>query len=178
MEPRPAPYTPEPLYFTRLTPDEQLARAASFRDAMRTRRTVRDFAPDPVPDAVIDAAIAVAASAPSGANMQPWRFVVVRDPDVKRRIREAAEAEERESYERRMPDEWLNALAPLGTDWHKPFLETVPWVVVLFAQRWGIRPDGSREQHYYVTESCGIAAGLFVAAVHRMGLATLTHTPA
>ncbi len=181
MEPRPAPYTPEPLYFTRFTPDEQLARAASFRDAMRTRRTVRDFAPDSVPDGVIDAAIAVAASAPSGANMQPWRFVVVRDPDVKRRIREAAETEERESYERRMPDEWLTALAPLGTDWHKPFLEVAPLLIVVFRVDYAVErcEDGSerRIKHYYVSESVGIACGMLLAALHWAGLATLTHTP-
>jgi nitroreductase len=160
--------------------DQQRQRAASFLASMRTRRTVRDFAPDPVPDEVIDAAVAVAASAPSGANMQPWRFVVVRDPDVKRRIREAAEAEEKESYERRMPSEWLEALAPLGTDWHKPFLETAPVLIVVFRIDYGLAGNPGAERrikHYYVSESVGIASGMLLAALHWSGLATLTHTP-
>jgi iodotyrosine deiodinase len=181
MDDQPPLYRPEPLSFTRLTTKEQLERAESFRAAMRARRTVRDFAPDPVPDAVIDAAIEVAASAPSGANMQPWRFVVVRDPDIKRQIREAAEAEERESYERRMPPEWLHALAPLGTDWHKPFLEIAPLLIVVFRIDYAIeeQADGSerRVKHYYVSESAGIACGMLLAALHWSGLATLTHTP-
>jgi nitroreductase len=181
MDDQPPLYRPEPLSFTRLTTEEQLERAESFRAAMRARRTVRDFAPDPVPDAVIDAAIEVAASAPSGANMQPWRFVVVRDPDIKRQIREAAEAEERESYERRMPPEWLHALAPLGTDWHKPFLEIAPLLIVVFRIDYAIeeQADGSerRVKHYYVSESAGIACGMLLAALHWSGLATLTHTP-
>jgi nitroreductase len=175
------PYRPEPLSFARLPVDEQRARAAAFRDVMRTRRTVRDFAPDPVPDAIVDDAIAVAASAPSGANMQPWRFVVVRDPGIKRRIRAAAEAEERESYERRMPADWLDALAPLGTDWHKPFLEIAPLLIVVFRIDYAIErsADGSerRVKHYYVSESVGIACGILLAALHWSGLATLTHTP-
>jgi len=181
MDRPPAPYTPEPLSFTRLSPDAQRARATALLDVMRTRRTVRDFAPDPVPDEVIDAAIAVAASAPSGANMQPWRFVVVHDADVKRQIREAAEAEERESYERRMPDEWLSALAPLGTDWHKPFLEIAPLLIVVFRIDYAVErlDDGTerRIKHYYVSESVGIACGMLLAALHWSGLATLTHTP-
>jgi len=181
MDRQSAPYTPQPLSFTRLAPDEQRARATAFLDVMRTRRTVRDFAPDPVPDDVIEAAIAVAASAPSGANMQPWRFVVVRDPEIKRRIREAAEAEERESYERRMPDEWLDALAPLGTDWHKPFLEIAPILIVVFRIDYALArlEDGTerRIKHYYVSESVGIACGMLLAALHWSGLATLTHTP-
>ncbi len=175
------PYRPVPLEFTRRSRSEQLARAATFADVMRTRRTVRDFAPDPVPDAIIDHAIAVAASAPSGANMQPWRFVVVRDAEVKRRIREAAEAEERESYERRMPSEWLQALAPLGTDWRKPFLEIAPVLIVIFRIDYAVEPqaDGTerRVKHYYVSESVGIASGMLLAALHWSGLATLTHTP-
>jgi nitroreductase len=174
-------YRPVPLEFTRRSRSDQIARAAAFASVMRTRRTVRDFAPDPVPDAVIDAAIAVAASAPSGANLQPWRFVVVRDPDVKRRIREAAEAEERESYERRMPDEWLDALARLGTDWHKPFLEIAPVLIVVFRIDYAVvpGPDGGerRLKHYYVGESVGLATGMLIAALHWSGLATLTHTP-
>ncbi|HUF46652.1 MAG TPA: nitroreductase family protein [Vicinamibacterales bacterium] len=174
-------YRPVPLEFTRRSRSDQIARAAAFASVMRTRRTVRDFAPDPVPEEVLDAAIAVAASAPSGANMQPWRFVVVRDPAVKRRIREAAEAEERESYERRMPDEWLDALAPLGTDWQKPFLEVAPVLLVIFRIDYRVvtEPDGQtrRVKHYYVSESVGIAAGMLLAALHWAGLATITHTP-
>jgi iodotyrosine deiodinase len=174
-------YHPVPLRFTRRTVEEQRQRAAAFRACLRQRRTVRHFAPDPVPDQVIDDAIAAAASAPSGANMQPWRFVVVRDAAVKRRIREAAEAEEKESYERRMPPEWLEALAPLGTDWHKPFLETAPLLVVVFRIDYGVTtdPDGAerRVKHYYVAESVGIASGMLLAALHWAGLATLTHTP-
>ena len=148
---------------------------------MTTRRTVRDFAPAPIPDEVIDDALAVAASAPSGANLQPWRFVIVRDREVKRRIREAAEAEERESYERRMPDEWLAALAPLGTDWHKPFLEIAPVLIVVFRIDYGVEQEAEgrerRVKHYYVSESVGIACGMLLAALHWSGLATLTHTP-
>jgi iodotyrosine deiodinase len=174
-------YRPVPLEFTRLTADEQRQRARAFAEAMRRRRSVRDFAPDPVPDDVIDLAIAAAASAPSGANQQPWRFVVVRDPETKQRIREAAEAEERESYEHRMPDEWLSALAPLGTDWHKPFLEIAPALIVVFRIDYGVEQDEEgherRVKHYYVSESVGIACGLLLAALHLSGLATLTHTP-
>jgi len=166
------PYAVEPL-----TEAESLARAEAFFETMDARRSVREFSDRPVPRAVVERAIATASTAPSGAHMQPWTFVAVSDPGTKRRIREAAEAEERESYGGRMSDEWLEALAPLGTDWRKPFLETAPWLVVLFAQRWGRRPDGSKRKHYYVQESCGIAAGLFIAALHQAGLATLTHTP-
>jgi len=138
---------------------------------------VRDFAPRPVPREWIELAIRTAATAPSGAHRQPWRFVAVADPAVKREIRVAAEAEERESYDRRMSEEWLSALEPLGTDWRKPFLEVVPWIVVVFAELWEQRPDGARIKNYYVKESVGIACGLFIAALHEMGLATLTHTP-
>jgi iodotyrosine deiodinase len=126
---------------------------------------------------LIELAIRTASTAPSGAHQQPWTFVAVSDPDTKRRIRMAAEAEERRSYEGRMSDEWLEALAPLGTGWQKPYLETAPWLVVLFEQVHGTFPDGSRRKHYYTRESVGIAAGIFVTAVHHMGLATLTHTP-
>lgn len=174
-------YRPVPLRFERMPPDQQIARAREFFERMRTRRTVRHYAPDPVPDEVIDRAIAAAASAPSGANLQPWRFVVVRDPEIKRRIRQAAEAEERESYEHRMPNDWLEALAPLGTDWHKEFLEVAPVLVVVFRVDYGIerRPDGTEGhvKHYYVAESVGIASGFLLAALHYAGLATLTHTP-
>lgn len=170
-----------PLAFTERPPDEMAARADAFFREMDARRSVRDVSARPVPRALIERAIATASTAPSGAHKQPWTFVAVADADVKRRIREAAEAEERAAYGAdgppRMSDEWRAALAPLGTDWQKPFLETAPWLVVLFAQRTGRTPDGATVKHYYVQESCGIAAGLFVAAVHHMGLATLTHTP-
>ena len=166
------PYTVEPL-----TEAESLERAEAFFDVMDARRSVREFSDRPVPRALIEHAIATAGTAPSGAHMQPWTFVAVSDADLKRRIREAAEEEERTSYGGRMSDEWLEALAPLGTDWQKPFLETAPWLVVLFAQRTGVTADGTKRKHYYVQESCGIAAGLFIAALHRAGLATLTHTP-
>jgi nitroreductase len=145
---------------------------------MGARRSVRMFSADPVPRELIEQAIMTGASAPSGAHQQPWTFVAVSDPDVKRRIRKAAEAEERRNYEGgRMPPEWRAALEPLGTEWRKPFLETAPWIVVLFEQVHGWFPDGSVKKHYYARESVGIACGLFIAAIHRMGLATLTHTP-
>lgn len=160
-----------------LADGEREARAEAFRASMATRRTVRDFASDPVPRTVIEAAIATAASAPSGANMQPWHFVAVRDPALKRRIREAAEAEERAFYGGRAPDDWLAALAPLGTDADKPFLETAPWLIVVFQQKSGVGSDGERVKHYYVQESVGIACGFLLAALHQAGLATLTHTP-
>ena len=166
------PYAVEPL-----SPEASAERARAFFEEMDARRSVRDFSDRPVPKSVVEHAIATASTAPSGAHMQPWTFVAVSDPGIKREIRHAAEAEERASYDGRMSDEWIEALAPLGTDWRKPFLETAPWLVVLFAQRWGWGPDGQRRKHYYVQESCGIAAGLFIAALHRAGLATLTHTP-
>lgn len=153
------------------------ARADAFHAEMDRRRSVRDFSADPVPRHLIERAIQTASTAPSGAHQQPWTFVAVREPDIKRQIRVAAEAEERRSYKGRMSDEWLQALAPIGTDWQKPFLEVVPWIVVLFEQVHGTLPDGSVRKHYYARESVGIAAGLFIAALHHMGLATLTHTP-
>jgi nitroreductase len=156
---------------------ELLRRAESFRDLVRRRRTVRDFDPRPVPREVIEACIAAAGSAPSGANQQPWHFVAVSDPAVKRCIREAAEAEEREFYERRAPAEWLEALQPIGTDWRKPFLETAPWLIAIFVKRWGRAADGGKVKHYYPTESVGIATGMLITALHTAGLATLTHTP-
>ena len=133
---------------------------------------------EPVPRDLIETAVRTASTAPSGANQQPWRFVATGDPSLKRRIRLAAEAEERINYEGgRINEEWRREIAPLGTDWHKEFLEVAPWIVVLFELRHGVADDGSRRHHYYVKESCGIAAGLFVTALHHMGLATLTHTP-
>jgi nitroreductase len=161
----------------RLTDAEMLEAARRFRDLLGLRRTVRDFDPRPVAREVIEACIAASGTAPSGANQQPWHFVAIADPDVKRRIREAAEAEEREFYERRAPQEWLEALQPIGTDWRKPFLETAPWLIAIFVRRWGRAADGSKVKHYYPTESVGIATGLLVTALHTAGLATLTHTP-
>jgi nitroreductase len=152
-------------------------RAADFLAEMDARRSVRAFSPDPVPRHLIEAAIRTASTAPSGAHQQPWTFVAVSEAETKRHIRDAAEAEERRSYESRMSQEWLDAVAPLGTDWHKPFLEVAPWLVVLFEQVHGRFPDGSVRKHYYARESVGIAAGLFITAIHHMGLATLTHTP-
>ena len=156
---------------------ELLRRAQDFHALMQRRRTVRDFDPRPVPREVIAACIAAAGTAPSGANQQPWHFVAVSDPDVKRRIRLAAETEEREFYERRAPDDWLAALRPIGTDWHKPFLETAPWLIAIFVQKWGRAADGSKVKHYYPAESVGIATGVLITALHTAGLATLTHTP-
>jgi nitroreductase len=144
---------------------------------MSRRRTTRHFATDPVPREAIELAIRTAGTAPSGAHQQPWTFVAVSDAETKRRLREAAEAEERRFYREIAPQEWLDALAPLGTDEHKPHLTDAPWIVVLFRQVHGLRRDGSKRTFYYTQESCGIAAGLFIAAVHRMGLVTLTHTP-
>ncbi len=173
------PFTP--LEFERLTGDEQRRRAAEFESRLHTRRTVRQFSPEPVRLELIEAAVRIAGRAPSGANQQPWRFVVVSNPDVKRQIRLAAEAEERRNYESRFPDEWLAALAPLGTDWHKEFLETAPCLIVVFREDYGLEKaeDGSAKKvkHYYVLESVGIACGFLLAALHWMGLAALTHTP-
>jgi nitroreductase len=157
--------------------EERLARARQFADTMARRRTVRDFAPTPVPRAVIEACLQAAGSAPSGANQQPWSFVAVSDPALKQRIRLAAEAEEREFYERRAPGEWLQALAPLGTDAEKPFLEIAPWLIAVFYERTGPEVDGQKAKRYYPHESTGIACGLLIAALHQAGLATLTHTP-
>jgi len=161
----------------RLTDAQMLEAARRFRDLLELRRTIRDFDPRPVPREVIEACIATAGSAPSGANQQPWHFVAVSSPEVKRRIRQAAEAEEREFYERRAPVEWLEALRPIGTDWHKPFLETAPWLIAIFVRRWGREADGGKVKHYYPTESVGIATGMLITALHTAGLATLTYTP-
>jgi len=167
-----------PLELSRLEPAEMRERARALLAEMRTRRSVRQFSPEPVPRELIEAAVATAHTAPSGANRQPWHFVAVSEQAVKRRIREAAETEEREFYEGgRAPDEWLEALAPLGTGPDKPHLEDAPWLVAVFKQVHGVGPDGSKITNYYVSESVGIACGLFIAALHHMGLATLTHTP-
>jgi nitroreductase len=166
------------LDFERLEAAVMRQRGEEFHELMERRRSVRMFSPDPVPRELVELAIRTAATAPSGAHRQPWTFVVTGDPATKRAVREAAEAEERRNYEEgRINDEWRSALAPLGTDWHKEFLEIAPWLVVVFEQRYGLGADGFRIQHYYVKESVGIAVGLFVAALHTMGLATLPHTP-
>jgi nitroreductase len=163
----------DPLRHRRLAPTEMTEAARTFADRMADRRTVRDFAPTPIPDGVIRDAIRAAASAPSGANLQPWRFVVITDPQRKKRLREAAEAEEYEFYTRRASDQWLADIAQFGTDWHKPFLEIAPAVIVVFEVHAGDRSP----KPYYVKESVGIATGLLIAALHHAGLVTLTHTP-
>ncbi|MCY4674307.1 MAG: nitroreductase family protein [Bacteroidetes bacterium] len=166
-------YPQRPLQFTGRSPEEMLIRARDFFNLMRERRSVRTFNDRSVPRELIEQAILTAGTAPSGAHREPWHFVAVNDRELQSKIREAAEKEERESYERRMPKAWREAIDPLGTDWHKPFLETAPWIVVCFAKNIG--DDGKK--NYYVQESCGIACGLFIAAIHNLGLVTLTHTP-
>ena len=169
-------YEPVPLEFERASEAEMVGRADTFLQQMQSRRSIRFFSSDPVERPLVERAIMTASTAPSGANRQPWRFVAISDAGIKKKIRIAAEKEEKDSYETRMPQEWLDALAALGTDWHKEFLEHVPWIVVCFAELW--EPDGEKRlKNYYVQESCGIACGLFIAAIHNMGLATLTHTP-
>jgi len=173
MPPKLVPLEPYP----QILDDERIARAEAFLNAMRSRRTVRDFSDRPVPMQAIKTAIAAAGLAPNGANRQPWHFVVVSNPAIKRAIREAAEVEERAFYDGRAPKEWLEALEPLGTDWRKPFLEAAPALIVVFQELWGRVPSGGRVKNYYVTESVGIATGFLLAALHAAGLATLTHTP-
>ncbi len=151
--------------------------AADFYALMKQRRTVREFSDRPVTRDVIENCLLAAGTAPNGANLQPWHFVVVADPVIKRQIREAAEAEERDFYERRATEEWLAVLSPLGTDANKPFLETAPYLIAIFAQSYGTGPDGQKIKHYYVQESVGIATGMLITALHQAGLATLTHTP-
>ena len=166
-----------PLQFTEYPVDEMKARANEFHREVRRRRTVRDFADRSVPREVIEECIRAAGTAPSGANMQPWHFAVVSDATTKRRIRQAAEEEERDFYNNRAPQEWLDALAPLGTDECKEFLETAPYLIAVFVENYGVREDGTKVKHYYATESVGIATGILITALHWAGLATLTHTP-
>lgn len=163
----------EPLRFSEA---EQLTRAREFHDLCSRRRTVRTFSPDPVPRDLLATIVRTAGTAPSGANKQPWRFIIVTDPALKREIRLAAEREEKESYERRMPQEWLDDLAVLGTDWHKEFLEVAPALIAVFSVEYEKEDDRVRK-NYYVKESVGLAAGLLIAALHNAGLASLTHTP-
>ena len=167
-----------PLAFEPVPEDEMQARAEAFLTRMRKRRTVRDYSDRPVPRDLIETAVRVAGSAPSGANQQPWSFVCIADPERKRLIRDGAEEEERAFYAGRAGREWLDALSHLGTDADKPFLETAPWLIVIFAQRWGVDAQGGKIKHYYAPESVGIATGFLIAALHDAGLATLTHTPA
>ncbi|OEJ33873.1 nitroreductase family protein [Streptomyces subrutilus] len=169
---RPAPYRPE-----RMASGESLARAAELRARMDERRTVRHFSPDPVPEQVVRDAVACAATAPSGAHQQPWTFVLVKDPAVRRQIRAAAEQEEALSYDGRLGDEWLAALRPLGTDAVKTHLTDAPALIVVFQQRYWLGPDGAKHKHYYVDESVGIAVGMLLSALHLSGLAALIHTP-
>lgn len=167
------PYQPQ-----RYPPAEMLARAELFFELVNRRRSVRDFSDEPVDRQLIEFAIQAASTSPSGAHRQPWKFVAVQDPAIKHEIRIAAEKEERESYEGgRMPEQWREALAPIGTNWQKPYLETVPWIVVVFEEVYQIGPGGEPRPNYYVKESVGMACGLFATALHWMGLATLTHTP-
>lgn len=171
-------YATMPLVFEGVPESERQSRADAFLTKMRKRRTVRDYSDRPVPRELIETAVRVAGTAPSGANQQPWSFVCISDPERKRLIRDGAEEEERAFYAGRAGEEWLDALAHLGTDDNKPFLETAPWLIVIFAQRWGFDAQGRKIKHYYVPESVGIATGFLIAALHDAGLATLTHTPA
>jgi len=163
--------------FREYSEEEMGRRAAAFYEDLRRRRTVREFSDRPVPREVIEKCLLAAGTAPNGANMQPWHFVAVSDPELKRKIRVAAEAEEEEFYSGRAPQDWLDALAPLGTDEKKPFLETAPYLIAVFTQRYGLLPDGGQVKHYYATESVGIATGMLITAVHNAGLVSLTHTP-
>jgi nitroreductase len=167
-----------PLSGYRTLPVEEMrSRAASFREEMNRRRTVRQFSDRAIPREIIEDCIRTAGTAPSGAHRQPWHFVVVESPEVKRRIREAAEKEEREFYGGRAPEDWLQALEPFGTDASKPFLEHAPYLIVVFAESYGLAEDGSKIKNYYVSESVGIATGMLITAVHNAGLVSLTHTP-
>lgn len=171
-------YPTIPLEQYREIPVEEMrARLEDFYSEMNRRRTVREFSDRPVPRDIIETALKVANTAPSGANLQPWHFAIVSGPETKKNIREAAEAEEREFYTHRASEEWLAALKPLGTDDHKPFLETAPYLIAVFMQKFGELPDGRKVKHYYPAESTGLATGMLIAALHRAGLATLTHTP-
>ncbi len=163
--------------YEELSVDDMRSEAAAFLATMRRRRTVREFSDRSVPRDVIEQCLLAAGTAPNGANRQPWRFVVVGAADIKSRIREAAEEEEREFYSGKAPKEWLDALEHLGTDEHKPFLERAPWLIVIFCESYQLMDDGTKAKNYYVTESVGIATGMLITALHHAGLVTLTHTP-
>jgi len=171
-------YDPVPLASkAQLTSAEGLERSSQYLETMSSRRTVRQFSDQPVPKDIIDTAIRAAGTAPSGANHQPWHFVCIRDPNIKREIRLAAEAEERAFYDGKAGDNWLQDIGPLGTDAQKPFLETAPWLIAIFSERYGLDANGSKRKNYYISESVGIATGFLISALHTAGLATLTHTP-
>jgi iodotyrosine deiodinase len=170
------PYRPVPLVYERPSPEEALARSREFAELMDARRSVRRFSSEPVPWELVENALRVAGTAPSGAHQQPWTFVVVSDPEVKRRLREGAEAEERDFYSRRATDEWKDAIRPIGTDWVKTHITDAPYVIVVFEQVWRWE-DGRKVKHYYVRESVGIAVGFLLAALQAAGLCALTHTP-
>ena len=164
-------------YYSNYSEKEGLVEAKNFNQLLQKRRTVRDFSNKPISKNIIEQCILAAGSAPSGAHMQPWHFVAISNNEIKSKIRQAAEIEEKEFYQHRASKEWLKALEPLGTDTNKPFLETAPWLIAVFAERYGIDEDGSRMKHYYTPESVGIACGMLISALHASGLATLTHTP-
>lgn len=166
------PYTPATY-----PEQELLQRSQEYYQFMDQRRSVRDFSDTPVPREVIEHIVRTASTAPSGAHKQPWTFCIVSNPDLKKQIREAAEKEEYESYQHRMSPEWLEDLAPLGTDWQKPFLEVAPWLIIVFKKAYEVKPDGSKRNNYYVAESVGLASGFLISAIHNAGLVTLTHTP-
>jgi nitroreductase len=166
-----------PLNFTERSPEEMKERAESFYQLIKERRTVREFSDEPIPEGVLEHCLLSAGTAPNGANKQPWHFVVVQDADIKKKIRVAAEEEEHEFYNRRAPEDWLEDLVPFGTNEHKPFLETAPALIGIFAQSYHLTENGEKEKHYYVKESVGIATGMLITALHNAGLATLTHTP-
>lgn len=178
MATRETTFKPVPLEFTRLDAEEALRRSQEFLDLMETRRSVRHFSSEPVPYELIENAIRTAGTAPSGANQQPWRFVVVSDPEVKEQVREAAEHEEELLYKERASEQYLDALEPIGTDWIKPHITDAPYLIVVFEQGWSWDEDGGKHKHYYVRESVGIAVGFLLASLHAAGLATLTHSPA
>lgn len=167
----------QPLLHTTYTPDQMLTRAANLYVEANARRTVREFSDRPVDKALIELVVKTASTAPSGANKQPWTFCVVSDPEIKAKIREAAEKEEFENYHGRMSDEWLDDLKKFGTDWHKPFLTTAPYLIVAFKKAYDVNAAGEKEKNYYVNESVGLACGLLIHAIHHAGLVTVTHTP-
>ena len=167
----------EPLQFRELPPSDMQSRAAAFATELSTRRTIREFSDRPIPEDVISPCLAAAHSAPNGANLQPWHFALISSPEMKRKIREAAEEEERAFYQERASEEWLEVLKPLGTDSNKPFLETAPLLIAIFQKNRITQPDGTEAKTYYPKESVGLATGFLIAALHHAGLATLTHTP-
>jgi nitroreductase len=166
-----------PYSHVRYEPNEMIRRSSEFYNWLETRRSVRDFSDRPVPKKVIENIIMSASTAPSGAHKQPWTFCVISDPEIKKEIRLAAEKEEYESYTKRMSEQWLDDLKPMATDWHKPFLETAPYLIVAFKKPYELDPDGKKHQNYYVNESIGLACGFLISAIHDAGLVTLTHTP-